>query len=139
MIFYCKCFMYRILLLLALTLAYATAMADDFTSMKFTSIDGSKFNVSLKDLEITFAEGKVVFNNSPKEIPLSTLVSMEFSYEEASVTDAVASFECPVEVISLQGYKVGTFYSCSEAIESLSEGIYLVTNPKGNSIKINVK
>lgn len=130
------------LTLLVLALTPSLASSGSYSSLKFTSNSGETYTVATNNLEILVNGENLTFNNTNLTIPLSSLVSMEFGDfgNTPSVIDTV-SFDGTdlVAVYNPNGTLVGTFASYSEALDSLGQGVYVIRDAKGNSLKISVE
>lgn len=120
----------------------SVANADGFGTLVFKSANGETYSLEAKDLEIYYKDGNITFNNDKRIIPVSTLVSMEFSDNPADNTAVEKLFTDttgPVTVYSIDGIKTGKFQSLSEAYQSLKPGLYVVRLSNGETIKIEMK
>lgn len=117
------------------------AFAGRYTTLKFTSDSGEIYNIATNNLEILVNGENLTFNNTDLAIPLSSLVSMEFTdYDESSAAIDAVTFDGNgvVTVYNVNGSSVGSFDSYTEALASLSQGVYVIKDANGNSLKISV-
>ena len=128
-------------MMLLTALVPSSAFAGKYNSLKFTSSTDETFIVATDNLEI-FVEGEtLIFSNTDLTLPLSSLVSMEFTEDEntSKIEELVFDPNCSVKVYNVNGTPVGSFDSYSEALDSLGKGIYVVKDSNGNSLKVNVE
>ena len=128
-------------LLLMMTLTPSLALAGSYKSLKFTSNSGETYTVATNNLEILVNGENLTFNNTDLTIPLSYLVSMEFTdYDDspAEIDTVLFDGKGAVTVFNINGTSVGSFDSYTEALASLSQGVYVIKDANGNSLKISV-
>ena len=129
-------------LLLIAALFPSAAFSGRYNSLKFTSVSGETYTLASDNLEI-FVEGEnLAFNNTELTLPLSSLVSMEFTdtYDSPSaIEDIVFDRDGAVKVYDLGGTPTGSFDSFSEALASLPKGIYVIKDSNGYSLKVTVE
>lgn len=131
-----------ILGMLAAALIPSLAIAGRYNSLKFTSDSGETYTVATKNLEIIVGSENLTFSNTNLTIPLTSLVSMEFAdYDDnpAEIDTVEFDGEGTVTVYGLNGTKVGSFDSYAEALASLGQGLYVIKDASGNSLKVNVE
>lgn len=137
-----KNFSIKFLLLLILVLTPSLAFAGRYSSLKFTSDSGETYSVTTDNLEILINGENLTFNNTNLTIPLSSLVSMEFTdYDDSPAAIETVTFDGrgAVTVYNINGVSIGSFDSYAEALASLSQGLYVIKDANGNSLKINVE
>lgn len=118
------------------------ASAGRYNSLKFTSNSGETYTVATSNLEIQVNGENLTFSNTNLMIPLSSLVSMEFSdFDDstAEIDSIISDCRDGVTVYNINGTSVGSFDSYTEALASLSQGIYVIKDSNGNSFKISVE
>ena len=131
----------QFLMMLMMVLIPSLAFAGRYTTLKFTSDSGEIYNIATNNLEILVNGENLTFNNTDLAIPLSSLVSMEFTdYDESSAAIDAVTFDGNgvVTVYNVNGSSVGSFDSYTEALASLSQGVYVIKDANGNSLKISV-
>lgn len=119
----------------------ATMYADGYGSLKFTMDNGQTYVVETYNLEFTVGADHITFNNTNLTIPVNSVVSMEFTDPftgPAEVDKIEFNTAEGVEVFTVDGMTLGAFNTCAEAIGSLSKGVYVIKDAKGNSLKIRV-
>ena len=122
-------------------LSSSLSFAGRYTTLKFTSDSGETYTVTTNNLEILVNEANLTFSNTDLTIPLASLVSMEFTdYDDspASVDTFDSNPVGAVTVYNLNGMLIGSFESFSEALGSLGQGVFVITDANGNSLKISV-
>ena len=133
--------MKKILLASLFFISALLAMATDYRSMVFTTIEGEEHIISANGLEIIFNDGVMVATQGEGkiEIPVIDLRSMQFSEMETSIEQIMISSENPVEAYSLNGVHNGVFFSKDELRSSLPEGIYIISQSNGFTHKITIR
>lgn len=129
------------LMLLMMALTPSMASAGRYSSLKFISESGETYTVATENLEILIHGANLTFSNTNLKIPVSSLVSMEFgNFDDSSsaVNSSVADQNGVVSVFDINGTLLGSFGSFSEALGSLSPGIYVIMDSNGNSLKVSV-
>ena len=125
----------------AALLIAVTAVAA-YPSMEFVKTDGTSEIIPSKGLTITSDGTNLILTNAYQHyqtIPMADVSYMQFSESDAaSVEEVQAAVQGEVSVYNVSGVHVGNFSSASEAWENLSQGLYLVKDINGNSIKILV-
>lgn len=128
--------------LLLMTFAAKSEAADSFGFLKFTTTDGETYGVETENLEITVQGENLTFSNTNLLLPIADLATMEFVETYESGTTAVElipeAVEGAVAVYSLDGNALGSFASFSDALKSLGQGVYIVVDSEGNTLKIAV-
>lgn len=136
-----KKFSLLFLMVTLMVLSSSLAMAGRYGSLLFTSNTGEKYTVAATNLEILVNGGNLTFSNTDLTIPLSSLISMEFTdYDNSPAAIDTVSFEGNglVSVYNIDGTYVGSFDSYTDALFSLGKGVYVVKDTVGNSLKISV-
>ena len=132
---------YLFFMVLMMALSTSLAMAGRYNSLKFTSNSGETYTVAASNLEILVDSEKLTFNNTDLTIPLSSLVSMEFTDDgdnPAEIDTVISGGNEVITVYNISGTPVGSFDSYAEALASLSQGVYVIKDANGNSLKIRV-
>lgn len=121
--------------------ATSVALAGGYNSLKFTSDTGEIYTITTDNLEILIEGENLVFNNTDLSLPLATLLSMEFtdySDETAGTDSMIIEPDAAVTVFDLNGVSIGSFDTYSEAISALCNGVFVIKDANGNSLKISV-
>ena len=129
------------LFLLMIFVAPSLASAGSYSTLKFTSNTGETYSVATNNLEILVNGENLTFSNTNLLIPLSSLVSMEFTdYDDSPAAIDSVKFDGNgiVTVYNIDGTSVGTFDSYTDALSSLGKGVYVLKDTNGNSLKIRV-
>lgn len=124
-----------------MALSSSSAMAGRYSFLKFTSDSGETYCVATNNLEILVDGANLAFSNTDLIIPLTSLVSMEFTdYDDSSAEIGNVTFDGKgvVTVYNINGVSAGSFDSYTEAIASLTQGVYVIKDANGNSLKISV-
>ena len=130
------------LMMLLTALVPSLAFAGKYNSLKFTSSTGETYTVATNNLEILVNGEKLTFSNTDLTIPLSSLISMEFTdYDGSPAAIDTVNFDVNglVTVYNIDGTSVGSFDSYTDALSSLGKGVYVVKDTIGNSLKISVR
>ena len=128
-------------MLLVTVLIPSLAFAGRYNTLKFTSDSGETYSIATNNLVIHVNGENLTFNNTDLTIPLSSLVSMEFTdYDDSPAAIDTVIFEGTgtVAVYNINGTPVGSFDSYADALASLSRGVYVIKDANGNSLKISV-
>ena len=129
------------LTLLMTALAPLLAFAGRYSSLRFATNSGETYTVATDNLEILVNGENLTFSNTDLTIPRSSLVSMEFTdYGDSPAEIDSVTFDGngAVTVFSINGASAGTFDSFADALASLSQGVYVIKDANGNSLKISV-
>ena len=124
-----------------MALSSSLAEAGRYTSLKFTSNSGDVYTVATDNLEILINGENLTFNNTNLIIPLTSLVSMEFSDFGSTAEIDIVTFDGTnvVTVYNINGTIAGSFDSYAVALASLGQGVYVVKDANGNTLKISVE
>ena len=131
--------MKKFLLLLA-GFAPLLAFAQSFKSIEFTDNTGKTYVVDASGLTISFDGSNICVVNSKDDLIVfnaASLSSMQFTDSSASFLEEISSnLEGSVAVYCLDGTQIGNFSSTEDAVRNLSSGIYILSDSKGETIKI---
>lgn len=113
----------------------------NYTSLSFRTVGGETHHLEITGLEISFAQENLIASNliTSITIPLAQLEYMEFSDNSslgAVNTISTDKLNEKTTVYALNGVKVGTFASFSEAMNNITNGIFLFKYPDGTTLKI---
>ena len=135
--------MRKLLLLSLLTIAWMSAKAvTPYKYMEFKTTENTSFVVEVEGLEIEINDGVVSLSNASGQkmnIDASTLVSMQFTDNSASIFNITDDSASKVQVYKLDGTVVGIFSNVSNAIYTLSPGIYILKSTEGQTVKIMIE
>lgn len=113
------------------------AHADGFEMLVFKTIKGDSYSVVTQGLEIYFKEGYLTFSNNELNIPVTSLMSMEFS-DNSGVETTISDSPGSVAVFSIDGIRKREYSSLQEAYKDLRVGLYVVRQSDGKTFKIRV-
>lgn len=136
-----KKFSLLILLISMMVLPSSLAMAGRYCSLMFTSNTGETYTVATNNLEILVNGENLTFSNTDLSIPVSSLVSMEFTdYDDSpsAIDTVIFDGNGLVTVYNIDGSTAGCFDSYTNALSSLGKGVYVIKDTIGNSLKISV-
>lgn len=129
--------MKKLLLIAIAIVASVSAYAYDYLCINKTDgyikayvVDGLTLTVSGDNLVITNDAGQQATE------PLAELASMEFSNEATGVNDALADADTAVTLFTIDGVALGEFSSLNAALNSLSNGVYVIKKSNGETVKI---
>lgn len=128
-------------MILMMALSTFVSSAGRYNALKFTSKAGDIYTVVADNLEIQINGNDISFNNTDITIPLNSLVSMEFTdYDDnpAEINSVIPDMEGVVTVYNMNGTMIGSFGSYSEALGSLSHGVFVIKDTNGNSLKVSM-
>lgn len=135
--------MKRILLSAAGALLALQAVAN-YKAMEFTTSDGGTFTVGTDGLTITLENGDLKLTNeagTEMTIAAESVLSMEFT-DWADPDDGVCTPtivpDGRVAAFDTSGMPAGEFESVADALGRLPEGVFILTNGAGNSLKVRV-
>lgn len=136
--------MRKFLLFFGMLIVAVTASAVEYKSMCFTTSDGNSHFISLEGLEISVDNSNLLAKAGEESLtlPVSNLVSMEFSETLAAVDAVEANGESsPVIVYGIDGTVKGSYGSALDATESLPAGLYIIkaANTQGSTSKLSVR
>lgn len=131
-----------LLLVLMLFSITSSVFADGYRSLKFTMGNGETYIVESKDLEFVIRDQNITFNNTDLILPVGSLVSMEFTDHytgPAGVNEITLNDSGKIKVFTIDGKNIGEFNSYNDVVGSLPEGVYVINDSKGTSLKIRVE
>lgn len=126
------------LLLIALT---ALCTKAEFNRLVFHNIDGKEQSIGLTDLNIIFADGKMIAGSAGESviIELSALKSMEFSNNPTGIPTVIAdNLEGRVTVYGVMGQRAGEYESAAAAYAALPAGVYILKTENGRISKMMI-
>lgn len=136
--------MRKLLLLSFLTMSIAWMSVKAVTPYKyleFKTAEDTSFVVEAEGLEIEINDGALSLSNTSGEkmdIDASTLVSMQFTDSSAAIDDITIDSDSKVQVYKLDGTVVGAFTNVSNAINTLTPGVYILKSSEGQTVKIMI-
>ncbi len=124
-----------------LTLMTAT-WAYDYPYLMVETADGEVKILSVESLVLTFGDGKLTAVNAEgtQALVLTDLSKMYFSSTPSGIdtADTTSEERQAVDIYSINGVKMGTFESVTQAQQELGNGIYIVKS-KNKNYKITIK
>ncbi len=111
-------------------------------SMTFRTSAGESRSISAQGLVMTFDEGVLTASAGAEtlQIPTADLVSMEFTEDAPSSVEGMAADpDGSLDAWRSDGTHAGRFTDLPAAFSSLPAGVYILTDAKGNSMKITLK
>lgn len=134
--------MKKLLLTAVVVLGSLSAFAD-YSYLQFKSADGESQYVSTKGLTINVENGVFNITNSAGQslsLDSDNLMAMMFTNEDGTnAIDAISVENSAVSVYSVSGLFQGKFNTPKEAVESLSNGVYILKSQSGKTFKIIVE
>lgn len=134
--------MKKFLLSGALLLGASISMFANFNSLVFNFSDGTSKSLLTAGLVITVNGNTLEVENSQGQslsINTGKLISMQFVNNNGTGVKPIEFENSEVEVYNMEGVNLGKFSSIDSARDSLSNGVYILRNTKGETIKIVVK
>ena len=119
---------------------FPIAATAQYESMQFITTEGEEYLIPLSGLEIVFSDnGNMVATQNDRvlEIPVSDLVSMQFSEKETGI-DVLANDE-NMEVFGINGISYGHFNSLEQMRHTLNPGTYVIRKSNSATFKITLK
>lgn len=122
-----------------LSIVSAKVMADNFPFLTFEQTNGTLTTIASTGVTITFNNGNLVATQDGKTttIALADLNKMYFA-ETSAVRNLEVDNDSQCHVYSVDGRKIGTFKSITEAQATLKQGIYIVKE-NGRTYKATTK
>ena len=134
--------MKKILMTTTVLLGSLGAEAYDYPYLTLQKTDGTAVTLSVEQLQLTFADGKLTATNSDgsQTMALTDLNKMFFTDHSAGIDDLSATDNGAgkVDVYAVDGKSIGTFDTMAKAKESLRPGLYIMKTA-GRTIKMTVK
>lgn len=131
---YMKKFLLSTLVIMASLNAWA-----DYNFMVFNYSNGEAVAIQADGLSITVEGNQLEITNSKGEslsIEASALASMQFTNTDPAGIKDILSVGQEITVFNLEGICVGKFESIDHARNSLAQGIYIIKNLKGETVKL---
>ena len=108
------------------------ANAGTYKYLEFTNISGTKTVFDVANLTLTVSGNNLLVTNSEGTayMTLVDLASMQFSTTNNTPTavDNILDADAEIQVSTITGVSLGTYSSLVEACQSLSAGIYVISN-----------
>ena len=107
------------------------ANAGTYKYLEFTNISGTKTVFNVANLTITVSGNDLQVTNSDGTVDLTLLelASMQFSTTNTpTAVDNILNADAEIHVSTITGASLGIYSSLVEACQSLSAGIYVISN-----------
>lgn len=108
------------------------ANAGTYKYLEFTNIYGTKTVFDVANLTLTVSGNNLLVTNSEGTVNMTLvdLASMQFSTINNTPTavDNILDADAEIQVSTITGISLGTYSSLVEACQSLSAGIYVISN-----------
>ena len=128
-----------ILLSLALMTWASIRAVEPFKYLEFKTNDNTAYCVEAEGTVISSANGVLsVENASGQKLELnpSTLLYMQFTDNPAFIKEITTNLSAGIRVYDFEGRFLGVFDSLEEAINTLEEGMFIIKNKEGQTVKI---
>ena len=119
-----------VMLCVVVVLAIA-ANAGTYKYLEFTNISDTKivFNVANLTIKVSGNDLQVTNSDGTVDLTLLELKSMQFSTTNTSTAvDNILNADAEIHVSTITGVSLGTYSSLVEACQSLTTGIYVISN-----------
>lgn len=107
------------------------ANAGTYKYLEFTNISGTKtvFNVANLTIKVSGNDLQVTNSDGTVDLTLLELASMQFSTTNTpTAVDNILNADAEIHVSTITGASLGIYSSLVEACQSLSAGIYVISN-----------
>ena len=107
------------------------ANAGTYKYLEFTNISGTKtvFNVANLTIKVSGNDLQVTNSDGTVDLTLLELASMQFSTTNTpTAVDNILNADAEIHVSTITGVSLGTYSSLVEACQSLSTGVYVISN-----------
>ena len=119
-----------VMLCVIVVLAIA-ANAGTYKYLEFTNISGTKtmFNVANLTIKVSGNDLQVTNSDGTVDLTLLELASMQFSTTNTpTAVDNILNADAEIHVSTITGVSLGTYSSLVEACQSLTTGVYVISN-----------
>lgn len=107
------------------------ANAGTYKYLEFTNISGTKtvFNVANLTIKVSGNDLQVTNSDGTVDLTLLELASMQFSTTNIpTAVDNILNADAEIHVSTITGASLGIYSSLVEACQSLSAGVYVISN-----------
>lgn len=108
------------------------ANAGTYKYLEFTNISGTKTVFDVANLTLTVSGNNLLVTNSEGTVNMTLvdLASMQFSTinDTPTAVDNILNADAEIQVSTITGVSLGTYSSFVEACQSLSAGVYVISN-----------
>ena len=121
----------RVMMLMVLVSLAVCANAGTYKYLEFTSTSGTKTVFDVTDLTLTVSGNNLQVTNvdGTFNLTLVDLASMQFSLTNTGTAlENILNADAEIQVSTITGVSLGTYSSLVEACQSLSTGVYVISN-----------
>jgi hypothetical protein len=120
----------RVMMLMVLVSLAVCANAGTYKYLEFTSTSGTKtvFNVANLTLVVSGNNLQVTNVDGTVNLTLVDLASMQFFTNTGTALENILNADAEIQVSTITGVSLGVYPSLSEACQSLTTGIYVISN-----------
>ena len=121
----------RVMMLVVVVSLAVCANAGTYKYLEFTSTSGTKtvFNVANLTLVVSGNNLQVTNVDETVNLTLVDLASMQFSLTNTGTAlENILNADAEIQVSTITGVSLGTYSSLVEACQSLSTGVYVISN-----------
>jgi hypothetical protein len=120
----------RVMMLMVLVSLAVCANAETYKYLEFTSTSGTKtvFNVANLTLVVSGNNLQVTNVDGTVNLTLVDLASMQFFTNTGTALENILNADAEIQVSTITGVSLGVYPSLSEACQSLTTGIYVISN-----------
>jgi hypothetical protein len=120
----------RVMMLMVLVSLAVCANAGTYKYLEFTSTSGTKtvFNVANLTLVVSGNNLQVTNVDGTVNLTLVDLASMQFFTNTGTALENILNADAEIQVSTITGVSLGTYSSLVEACQSLTTGIYVISN-----------
>lgn len=121
----------RMMMLCVVAVLAIGVNARTYNYLEFTNISGikTKFNVANLTLTMSGNNLQVTNSNGTVHLTLVDLAFMQFSTTDTlTAVDNILDADAEIQVSTITGVSLGTYSSLVEACQSLTTGIYVISN-----------
>lgn len=108
------------------------ANAGTYKYLEFTNISGTKTVFDVANLTLTVSGNNLLVTNSEGTVNMTLvdLASMQFSTinDTPTAVDNILNADAEIQVSTITGVSLGTYSSLVEVCQSLSAGVYVISN-----------
>lgn len=121
----------RVMMLVVVVSLAVCANAGTYKYLEFTNISGTKTVFDVANLTLTVSGNNLLVTNSEGTVNMTLvdLASMQFSpTNTGTALENILNADAEIQVSTITGVSLGTYSSLVEACQSLSTGVYVISN-----------